>query len=266
MRTDVAPEWVRRQIDKIETSAQLDAPVGAMSKPAEQLSAGTAGDVLRGRWLGHALHPLLTDFPLGCWIGAGLLDLVGGRSARRAAQRLVGLGLVFVPATAASGLADWSGIEEQPTKRVGAAHALGNTVVATLYLLSWRARRKGHHLRGVGLGLVGGTLAWATGYLGGHMSFGRSAGVGERGLSAEPAVDGATATGDVRRDGRHDGEVSAHGNDDVLDAAQAAEILTVGPEQLQAMIDGGLLVPVSGSGANATFSRNDVIAARSVGG
>ncbi|MDP8927642.1 MAG: hypothetical protein M3O70_03450, partial [Actinomycetota bacterium] len=30
--------------------------------------------VLRGRWLGHPLHPVLTDVPIGLWTSAVVLD------------------------------------------------------------------------------------------------------------------------------------------------------------------------------------------------
>src|SRR5271165_7393586 len=30
-----------------------------------------------GRWLGHPLHPALSDLPIGLWSGALLLDLTG---------------------------------------------------------------------------------------------------------------------------------------------------------------------------------------------
>src|SRR5947208_269277 len=105
------PAWLRRTVESIEGSTALDPAVDLLTPVAASLGAGARGDALRGRWLGHALHPLLTDLPLGCWIGAGLLDLLGGKGGRRAAQRLVGLGLVFVPATAAAGMADLSTVD-----------------------------------------------------------------------------------------------------------------------------------------------------------
>ena len=37
-------------------------------------------DALSGTWLGHPLHPLLTDLPIGFWTSAFTLDLVGGRT------------------------------------------------------------------------------------------------------------------------------------------------------------------------------------------
>ncbi len=90
-------------LDRLGDDARLDGPAGRLDRVAAKIAAGPSGAAWRGERLGHALHPLLTDFPLGCWIGAGLLDLVGGRSSRRAAQRLVGLGLLFVPPTALAG-------------------------------------------------------------------------------------------------------------------------------------------------------------------
>jgi uncharacterized membrane protein len=184
-----APERVRELVAGLEQNQGLDGVVAGLRPLAGKAAVGRRGDVLQGRWLGHAFHPLLTDLPLGCWLSANLLDLVGGRRSRPAAQRLVGLGLLAVPPTMATGLADWSAIEADGPRRVGVVHAAGNLAVGTLYLLSWRSRRRGHHLRGVAVGLAGGVLAWGTGYLGGHLSFARGIGVGQRGLEDGDAVD-----------------------------------------------------------------------------
>src|SRR5688500_4263838 len=89
------PSLLARVLEQTEQDERLDAAAAPLARVAELVESGTIGAVLRGEWLGHALHPLLTDFPLGCWLSAGLLDLVGGRAARPAAQQLVGLGLVF---------------------------------------------------------------------------------------------------------------------------------------------------------------------------
>jgi uncharacterized membrane protein len=184
-----APEWLRSPVARLEDETRLDQPLDALRAIAERLLPGRRGEALRGHWLGHALHPLMTDVPLGCWLAAGLLDLVGGRQSRPAATRLVGLGLLAVPPTVASGLAEVPTISERPTGRVAAAHAIGNSVVAALYLQSWRSRRSGRHARGVALGMAGGVLASITGYLGGHLSFARGVGSGERGLDvAQPIV------------------------------------------------------------------------------
>lgn len=186
-RDTVAPRPVRRMVRRLEQGADADALADRLEPLAAAFGDGPAAPLLRGEWLGHALHPLLTDLPLGCWMSANLLDLVGGRSAAPAAQRLVGLGLLAVPPTVASGFADWhDASDDERVRRVGAVHAAGNTVVGALYLGSWLARRRGRRARGVVLALAGGVLAIGTGYLGGHLSFARGAGHGARGLADEP--------------------------------------------------------------------------------
>jgi uncharacterized membrane protein len=173
-------------VRRLEADARLDAVANVLDRAAEPVAHGSARQALSGAWLGHALHPLLTDFPLGCWLASGLLDLVGGRRARAASQRLVGLGVLFTVPTALSGLSDWSATQDPRVRRVGTAHAVLNGAIGTSYFLSWRARRRGHHLRGVALGLTGGLGAWVSGYLGGHLSLTRGSGVTNRYFDADP--------------------------------------------------------------------------------
>ncbi|HZO34158.1 MAG TPA: hypothetical protein VFB17_03680, partial [Gaiellaceae bacterium] len=47
-------------------------------------------DVLSGSWLGHPLHPPLTDVVIGAWTSALLLDVFSGEPGQAAADRLVG--------------------------------------------------------------------------------------------------------------------------------------------------------------------------------
>ena len=49
----------------------------------DAVPAGPVKDALSGIWLGHALHPLLTDLPIGTWTSAVLLDWLGGGRAPR---------------------------------------------------------------------------------------------------------------------------------------------------------------------------------------
>ena len=184
--------------ERLEGDARLDQVADALDGVAKPLSQGAVGSALRGDWLGHALHPLLTDLPLGCWLSSALLDLAGGRAGRKASQRLVGVGLLFSAPTVAAGLAEYPSIQDRRLRRVAAAHAAGNGLVAFLYLRSWVSRRRGHHLMGIMWGMAGGMLAWVTGYLGGHLSMGRSVGTGLRGAHG----NGSTASGST---GRHDG-------------------------------------------------------------
>jgi hypothetical protein len=57
--------------------------------------------------IGHPLHPILTDLPIGAWSMAALLDLLGGTASAPAADILVSVGITTAVPTAAAGLNDW---------------------------------------------------------------------------------------------------------------------------------------------------------------
>jgi uncharacterized membrane protein len=248
MRTQ---QMYRSLIERLEHDRRLDPLVHRVDRVSAALGDGATLDALRGDWMGHALHPLMTDMPIGCWTSAGLLDVVGGRSSRGAARRLIGLGLLFVPATALTGFADYRSVPDRPTRRVGSVHAVGNTVAAVLYLASWQRRRAGRQGAGIALGMLGGSVAAFTGYLGGHMSFARATGTGARGSMDSGPMDG-------------DGSEDAAG-DELVGVEEAAELLTVPVEQVQHMVDEGMLTPV-GRGDHARFALSEVLATRQLGG
>jgi hypothetical protein len=164
--------WTRR----LEEAQGLD-PISDALAPTirKTFGSGTQGAVLRGEWLGHALHPVLTDLVIGTWTSATLLDLVGGKDTGKAAQRLVGLGLLTFGPTAWTGWAEWSqaGTREQ---RVGIVHFASNAVSAGAYFASWRARRQGKQAKGAVLALAGAGASGLGAYLGGHMAIARKVG------------------------------------------------------------------------------------------
>jgi uncharacterized membrane protein len=122
--------------------------------------------------LGHRLHPVLTDLPLGCWTSATILDAVGGKAGRSAATRLIALGLLAAGPTAYAGLADWSRLQG-PERRLGAVHAIGNDVAIVLFAGSFLARVRGQHWRGVRLAVLGNLATAGAGHLGGVLALGR---------------------------------------------------------------------------------------------
>jgi uncharacterized membrane protein len=145
-------------------------PVARVIRPAASavVSTHVARTALRGRWLGHAAHPMLTDFPLGLWMSGTLLDLVGGVESRRGARTLVGLGVLTALPTALTGVAEWSAVETPRDRRTGLVHAGVNTVALALYASSWRARVRGRD--GVALAVAGGLTATVGGFFGGHLT------------------------------------------------------------------------------------------------
>jgi uncharacterized membrane protein len=156
-------------VTRVENRRALD-PVAAKIREGVDRFIAPPGmrPVLQGRWLGHALHPALTDLPLGMWTATNVLDLLAVPGSRAAAQRLLAVGLAAAPAAAVTGWAEWrdAGQREQ---RVGLVHAALNVSAIVLYGLSLRSRRRGRHGSGVALALAGSAVASGGGYLGGHL-------------------------------------------------------------------------------------------------
>jgi len=125
---------------------------------------------LHGHWLGHAVHPLMTDFPLGMWMSGTLLDLVSGPEARPASRRLIGIGILATLPTALTGAAEWGAIDAVRDRRTGLVHAAVNSTALALYTGSWLARRRGRHARGTVLAISGGVAATVGGFFGGHLT------------------------------------------------------------------------------------------------
>ena len=164
--------WTRA----LEDATVLDGPVRALEPRVRAwFGSGTRGAVLRGEWLGHAVHPMLTDLVLGTWTSANVLDLIGGRDASGSAQRLIGTGLLVAGPTAWTGWAEWSAAGDRE-KRVGLVHAVTNGVAIGMYAASWLARRRGRHGTGVRLGLAGAAVSGFGAYLGGHLTEARKVG------------------------------------------------------------------------------------------
>ena len=172
-----------RWTSALEGADALDGVVRAV-KPAVDVvfARGVRGEVLRGEWLGHAIHPTMTDVVLGTWTSATILDLVGGVSSRSAAQRLLGVSLLAVGPTAWTGWAEWATSSDRD-KRVGLVHAATNAVAIGVYASSWLARRRGDHDTGVRRALAGAAVASVGGYLGGHLAVARKVG------TRDPAYD-----------------------------------------------------------------------------
>jgi len=167
--TDTAP-LPSRLAEAAGASPLAERLTGPLQRLADLVPRGGGLDsLLRGRPLGHPLHPTLSDVPLGLWTSAVVLDL-SGRRYEAAARRLVGLGLLAVAPTALAGVADWR-TTRAPARTVGAAHAALNSAGAALFTGSWLARRRGHRARGVLLALAGTGAAGAGAYLGGHLVF-----------------------------------------------------------------------------------------------
>jgi nitrite reductase/ring-hydroxylating ferredoxin subunit/uncharacterized membrane protein len=194
---------VRKLAERIEEIQQLDGVGNALKALVDRYvpQRSELKDLLSGTWLGHPLHPVLTDVVVGTWTSSFLLDLVPGRRTRKASDRLLDAGILAAVPTAVAGLSDWADTRGG-TRRVGLVHAGANAVALALYANSSVARKRGRRLRGWWLSTSGFGMATISAYLGGHLSFGKGVGVDHTAFEEAPTGwQPAIASEDL-----HDGE------------------------------------------------------------
>jgi nitrite reductase/ring-hydroxylating ferredoxin subunit/uncharacterized membrane protein len=135
---------------------------------------------LHGTWLGHPLHPVLTDFTIGAWVMGAAFDLAGGltdsQSFRRTGDHLTAAGVITAIPTAVSGLVEFSTFPE-PTKKTVTWHGLLNLVNFGCYAMSVRERRRGNRARGLIFSTIGLGLTMVSAWLGGELVYRQQFGV-----------------------------------------------------------------------------------------
>ncbi len=139
---------------------------GALYKPIPILK-----DFLNGVWLGHPLHPAITDVPIGAFVVALVLDIMGARPAATAA---IGVGVLFMIIAALVGYADYIDLDDKP-RRFGTVHSSLMLLAAVLYLVSF-AMRVGWFGAGGGdaavwLSVVGFVIVISSAYVGGELVY-----------------------------------------------------------------------------------------------
>jgi nitrite reductase/ring-hydroxylating ferredoxin subunit/uncharacterized membrane protein len=96
-------------------------------------------DLLNGRWLGHPLHGVLTDVPIGILFLVIVFDVVGQRTA---ADWALVFGVLAIVAAAVAGLADYT--DTDGTARTRATlHGTIMVVTLAIYLVSIGLRTVG---------------------------------------------------------------------------------------------------------------------------
>lgn len=174
----------------------LDNPAGSLQQAiARTFAAGgklgrRAQNVLNGVWLGHPLHPVLTDLPIGFWTAAlafDALDTLGGQERLRPdADAALGLGIGTALAAATTGFTDWQFTSDE-SRRVGLIHGVLNTSALALNAVSFNCRRRGWRTAGRGLSLAGYAIASSAAYLGGHLVYEGRIGVDHTAGQTAPA-------------------------------------------------------------------------------
>lgn len=177
-------------MERLEQNEMLAQAADAMTGPvASMLGSGPLSDALRGRPLGHAVHPVLVQVPIGAVLSAAVLDLTQGRKAGDQSRMLMGLACISLAPAAVSGWAEWSHADER-TKRVGIAHAALNAAAALASAASYLARRRRWSpWAAVLTGLAGAALGCA-GLVGGHLSLVRKYASHDRPSDSEGSTRG----------------------------------------------------------------------------
>lgn len=180
---------LERFVSALESAGVLDGPASIPARAVRAvLSPGKVKDAVSGTWLGHALHPPLTDVVIGSFVSASVLDLVAGDKGHAASERLIFLGIAAYGPTSFAGASDWiDGEHDERVKRVGLIHASSNAVALTLYVASLVARRRNEHRAGALLGGAGASVLLIAGYLGGHLSYRRGVGIDQTVFDPGPA-------------------------------------------------------------------------------
>ncbi|MFF3248485.1 Rieske 2Fe-2S domain-containing protein [Streptomyces sp. NPDC002870] len=238
------------QLDALDpVAAPLARAVGRVVRPRP------LRNLLSGTNLGHPLHPVLTDVPIGAWGMSVLLDNVGGKLAEPAADVLLAAGVAAAVPTAATGWNDWSDTYG-PARRVGLVHAGVNVTALSLYVASLIARRSGQRRRGKGLSLVALGVLMAGGYLGGHLTFVKAVNVNHTAFEDRPREWTPVLPDSELAEGAHRKVLA--GDAPVLLCREAGEVLALastcshmgGPLEEGRIADGCVTCPWHGSTFN----------------
>jgi nitrite reductase/ring-hydroxylating ferredoxin subunit/uncharacterized membrane protein len=162
-------------VTRLEDADWLDPAAKKVRKVVKRvIRPKWARDVLHGVPIGHPVHPLAVQVPLGAWISAAVLDALPGND--RAAAVLIGVGTGTAVPSAVAGFTDWTQLHPQQ-QRVGLVHAAANITATSLYAASLVARAQGHRGSGKALAYLGLAVVGAGGFLGGHLTYRQAAGV-----------------------------------------------------------------------------------------
>lgn len=173
-------------LNAIDRQQWLD-PVGERIQQAVHgafESAGESGrnakNALHGTWLGHPVHPALTDLPVGAWtvtvVCDALEEMTGQNGFGKASDVALTVGLAGAVGAAVTGLTDWSETDQR-ARRVGLLHGVINIGAALLFGTSLLCRTRKNRQLGRGLSSLGYLLALGSAYLGGDLVFNEQVGV-----------------------------------------------------------------------------------------
>lgn len=168
-------------VRRIERADGIDVVAGPLRAAAHDalVDPPVVDQLLGGAWLGHRVHPVAAQAPLGAWMMATLLDLTGSDRHAAAVDALLLTGCLSALPTAITGAHDLATTSGSQT-RVALVHAIAMDATLGLFVAALVKRRRGDRRAARRLAIAGTALAGAGAYLGGHLVFRMGVGVEER--------------------------------------------------------------------------------------
>lgn len=163
---------VVRAVRLLGRNALLAAPAEKLTQASAAVASSPAGDVLQGKPFGTSLHAALVHVPLGGVVAALVVDLVGGEELEKATMLLTRLTFLSAVPAALAGLADYSRITGEESRRIGASHALGAAKGSALAFASCLSRVAGARGAARVLLVAAGASYAVAGHLGGFLAYG----------------------------------------------------------------------------------------------
>jgi nitrite reductase/ring-hydroxylating ferredoxin subunit/uncharacterized membrane protein len=105
--------------------------IGAILRPIRPIK-----DFLNGKWLGHSIHAVLTDVPIGVLTLAIIFDVL---NVRNGADIALAFGILAMIGAAVAGAADYADTDDEP-RTVATVHATLMVVALVIYLVSLALR------------------------------------------------------------------------------------------------------------------------------
>ena len=127
-------------------------------------------DFLNGKWLGHAVHAVLTDVVIGVLTIAILFDIL---DLRTAADWAIGVGILSMIAAAVAGAADYSDTDDD-ARMVATVHSTLMVISLVVYLVSFWLRYSdplGDRTVAIALSVIGYLILSAGAFVGGEVVY-----------------------------------------------------------------------------------------------
>jgi len=128
-------------------------------------------DFLNGKWLGHSIHAVLTDVPIGVMTLVIIFDVLG---ATHAADVALGFGILAMLGAALAGAADYADTDDDP-RMVATVHATLMVTALVLYVISFALRfgnPSGDRTVAIALSVVAYVIMAGAAWVGGEVVYG----------------------------------------------------------------------------------------------